>query len=197
MPASARAVTAEDIIPDAAYAAQRKARRAALLPVKRLRRIALGPHCTFYFESFDTMLFQIQEMLLTEKGGAEQLADELAAYNPLIPQGRELVATVMFEIDEPVRRGAVLASLGGVEDRFFLRIGDDKVAGVPEGDVERTREDGKTSSVHFLRFPFTDAQARAFGDAAVSVMIGCDHPAYGHLAVIGEASRAELDKDLD
>ena len=197
MPASARAVTAEDIIPDAAYAAQRKARRAALLPVKRLRRIALGPHCTFYFESFDTMLFQIQEMLLTEKGGAEQLADELAAYNPLIPQGRELVATVMFEIDEPVRREAVLASLGGVEDRFFLRIGDDKVAGVPEGDVERTREDGKTSSVHFLRFPFTDAQARAFGDAAVSVMIGCDHPAYGHLAVIGEASRAELDKDLD
>jgi hypothetical protein len=197
MPASARAVTAEDIIPDAAYASQRKARRAALLPVKRLRRIALGPYCTFYFESFDTMLFQIQEMLLTEKGGAEQLADELAAYNPLIPQGRELVATVMFEIDEPVRRGAVLASLGGVEDRFFLRIGDDKVAGVPEGDVERTREDGKTSSVHFLRFPFTDAQARAFGDAAVSVMIGCDHPAYGHLAVIGEASRAELDKDLD
>jgi hypothetical protein len=197
MPASARAVTAEDIIPDAQYAAQRKARRAALLPVKRLRRIALGPYCTFYFESFDTMLFQIQEMLLTEKGGAEQLADELAAYNPLIPQGRELVATVMFEIDEPVRREAVLASLGGVEDHFFLRVGEDTISGVPEGDVERTREDGKTSSVHFLRFPFTDAQARAFGDAAVSVMIGCDHPGYGHLAVIGEASRAELDKDLD
>jgi hypothetical protein len=197
MPAAEHRITAADIVPDAVFSVQRKARRAALLPAKRLRRIALGPYCTVYFESYETMLFQVQEMLLIEKGGEAQLADELAAYNPLIPQGRELVATVMFEIDEPVRREAVLASLGGVEDHFFLRIGDDKVEGVPEGDVERTREDGKTSSVHFLRFPFTDAQARAFGDAAVSVMIGCDHPAYGHLAVIGEGSRAELDKDLD
>ncbi len=197
MPAATRVVTAEDIIPDAEYALQRRERRAALLPVKRLRRIALGPYCTFYFESFDTMLFQIQEMLLTEKGGPGQVADELAAYNPLIPQGRELVATVMFEIDEPVRRDAVLASLGGVEDHFFLQIGGDRIPGVPEGDVERTREDGKTSSVHFLRFTFTGDDIRAFADPTIAVMIGCNHPAYGHLAAIGEASRAELDKDLD
>ena len=197
MPPSARKVTAQDIIPDTDYAPQRRYRRAALLPLKRLRRIALGPYCTLYFESYDTMLFQIQEMLLTEKGGAAQLADELAAYNPLIPQGRELVATVMFEIEDPVRRATILAALGGVENHFFLRVGEQQSPGVPEGDVERTREDGKTSSVHFLRFALTDAQAIAFRDSRVPVMVGCDHPLYGHLAVIPDASRAELDKDLD
>jgi len=197
MPASARKVTAHDILPDAVYAPQRRERRAALLPVKRLRRIALGPYCTLYFESFDTMLFQIQEMLLTEKGGEAQIADELAAYNPLIPQGRELVATVMFEIEDPARRATILAGLGGVEDHFFLRIGEEQTPGVAEGDVERTREDGKTSSVHFLRFALSDAQARAFRDSSVPVMIGCDHPLYGHLAVITDLSRAELDKDLE
>ena len=196
MPASTRQVTPADVIPDAEYAPQRKARRAALLPIKRLRRIALGPHCTLYFECYETMLFQVQEMLLTEKGGAEQLADEMAAYNPLIPQGAELVATVMFEIDEPIRRAAVLASLGGVEDHFFLRIGAQRAPGLPEGDIERTREDGKTSSVHFLRFAVTPAQVAAFKDPAVEVMVGCDHPLYGHLALMSPAAREELARDF-
>ncbi len=196
MPASSRQVTAQDIIPDADYAAQRKERRAALLPLKRLRRVALGPHCTFYFESYDTMLFQIQEMLLTEKGGAEQLADELAAYNPLIPRGRELVATVMFEIDDPLRRASILAQLGGVEAHFFVTVGDGRIAAVSETEVERTR-DGKTSSIHFLRFPMTDPQAAAFRDPGVAVMVGCDHPRYGHLAVLTPDTRTELAKDLD
>ena len=196
MPAAAHQITAADIVPDNLYALERKARRAALLPAKRLRRIALGPHCTLYFESYDTMLFQVQEMLLTEKGGAVQLVDELAAYNPLIPEGRELVATIMFEIDEPVRRAAVLASLGNVEDHFFLKIGETRVAAIPEEDIERTREDGKTSSVHFHRFPLTDDQAAAFKTPGTGVMIGCDHPKYGHLAVVSEESRAELAGDL-
>jgi hypothetical protein len=195
MPASSRRVTAQDIIPDAQYAAQRKARRAALLPIKRLRRVALGPHCTFYFESYDTMLFQVQEMLLTEKGGPGQLEDELLAYNPLIPQGRELVATVMFEIDDPARRARVLGELGGVEAHLFLQIGDARVVAVPEGDEERTR-DGKTSAVHFLRFALTDALAAAFRDPGVSAMIGCDHPLYGHLAVLSPDTRVELARDL-
>ncbi len=196
MPASSRQVTAQDIIPDADYAAQRKERRAALQPLKRLRRVALGPHCTFYFESYDTMLFQVQEMLLTEKGGAEQLADELAAYNPLIPRGRELVATVMFEIDDPLRRASILAQLGGVEAHFFVTVGDGRIAAMSETEVERTR-DGKTSSIHFLRFPMTDPQAAAFRDPAVAVMVGCDHPRYGHLAVLTPDTRTELAKDLD
>jgi hypothetical protein len=155
MPANLRQVTPADLMPDADYAKVRRERRAELLPVKRLRRVPLGPVCTFYFESYETMLFQIQEMLLTEKGGAAQVPDELAAYNPLIPQGSELVATVMFEIEDPVRREAILARLGGVDDQFFLQVGGARILGLPEGDIERTREDGKTSSVHFLRFPLT------------------------------------------
>jgi Protein of unknown function (DUF3501) len=196
MPATLRKITAEDITPLAQFAAERKARRAALLPTKRLRRIALGPHCTFYFESFETLLFQVEEMLLVEKGGAEQLVDELAAYNPLVPQGAELVATIMFEIDDPIRRETVLNQLGGVEDDFFIQFGAEKSKGVSEDDVERTREDGKTSSVHFLHFPVTPAQAAVLRDPTVQIMIGCDHPLYAHMAALSPATRAELAKDL-
>ena len=196
MPAAAREITRADIIPDAEFAQQRKARRAALIPVKQKRRVALGPYCTFYFESFDTMLFQIQEMLLIEKGGEAQIDDELAAYNPLVPKGSELVATAMFEVDDPVRRANLLNGLGGVEDHFQLRIGSDAVAGVQDSDQERTREDGKTSSVHFLRFPLSRAQIAAFRDPAVQVMVACDDPRYAHLAVLGPAVREELAKDL-
>jgi hypothetical protein len=196
MPASLRRVTPEDLLPDAEYAKVRRERRAALLPVKRLRRVELGPVCTAYFESFETMLFQIQEMLLTEKGGAAQAPDELAAYNPLIPQGSELVATVMFEIEDPARRASLLARLGGVEDQFFLLVGAERVAGVPEGDLERTREDGKASSVHFLRFPLKPEQLAVFRDPATPIMLGCGHEAYAHLAGLTPAARAELSRDF-
>ena len=196
MPISTRQVTRADLISDDDYAKVRRDRRAALLPVKRLRRVELGPSCTVYFECFDTMLFQIQEMLLTERGGEAQIADELAAYNPLIPQGSELVATVMFEIEDPVRRANTLARLGGVEDCFFLQIGEARAPGVAEGDVERSREDGKTSSVHLLRFPLTPAQIAVFRDPKTAIMIGCDHPAYTHLAGLSPATRAELSRDF-
>jgi len=196
MPAATRQITPADLIPDADYARQRRDRRQALLPVKRLRRVALGPICTLIFENYDTMLFQVQEMLLTEKGGAEQVADELAAYNPLIPQGSELVATVMFEIDDEVRREQALARLGGVEDCFFLQVGGERAPGVPEGDVERTRADGKTSSVHFLRFALTAEQAARFRDPAVEILVGCNHEAYAHLAGLAPATRAELARDF-
>jgi hypothetical protein len=196
MPAAARKVTPEDLLPDAEYASVRRERRAALLPIKRLRRVELGPICTIIFESYETMLFQIQEMLLTERGGAAQIPDELAAYNPLIPQGQELVATLMFEIDDPVRREQTLARLGGVEDHFFLQIGADRVPGVPEGDVERTREDGKTAAVHFLRFRLKPEQIGVFRDPATSMMVGCDHERYSHLAGLSPATRAELARDF-
>jgi hypothetical protein len=196
MPVLTRQITAADIIPVAEFGAQRKARRAALLPVKRLRRISLGPWCTVYFESFETMLFQIQEMLLIEKGGDAQLADELSAYNPMIPQGAELTCTLMFEIDDPDRRARVLSELGGVEEHFFLEIDGERAGAAPEGDIERTREDGKTSSVHFFHFPLTPAQVAAIKAPKARLLIGCDHPKYQHLAVIGDESRAELAKDL-
>jgi hypothetical protein len=196
MPVAKRRITSADILPDSVFAQERKARRAALLPSKRLRRIALGPWCTVYFESFETMLFQVQEMLLIEKGGPEQLADELAAYNPMIPQGAELTATVMFEIDDAARRERILADLGGAEDHFFLEIGDSRAPAAQEGDVERTRADGKTSSVHFLHFPLTGEQKSAFRDPSVRVLIGCDHPRYSHMAALGAQTRAELAHDL-
>jgi len=196
MPTAERRITAADIQPIQLFAAERKTRRAALLPAKRLRRIALGPWCTVYFESFETMLFQVQEMLLIEKGGDEQLVDELAAYNPMIPQGAELTATAMFEIDDPDRRARILAELGGVEDHFFLEIDGTRAGATQEGDVERTREDGKTSSVHFLHFPLTPAQVAAFRAPNARLLLGCDHRRYAHLAVLSEETRAELAKDL-
>ncbi|MGH6986557.1 MAG: DUF3501 family protein [Caulobacteraceae bacterium] len=196
MPAAQRRVDPSDIVPEAHFARERKQRRAAMAARKRLRRIAVGPWCTFYFETYETMLFQIQEMLLIEKGGAAQLADELAAYNPLIPQGDELVATIMFEIDDPVRRQAILAELGGVEERFLLQTGADLVRGRSEDDLERTRSDGKASSVHFVRFALSQAEQSAFVDCQVAVAVGCDHPRYSHLAILPFESRLELASDF-
>lgn len=196
MPAADRQITPTDLIADADYALQRRDRRLALLPMKRLRRVPLGSVCTFIFENYETMLFQVQEMLLTEKGGPEQVPDELAAYNPLIPQGSELVATVMFEIDDEVRREQMLARLGGVEDTFFIQVGAERAPGVPEGDVERTRDDGKTSSVHFLRFGLSADQVARFRDPATQILIGCGHEHYSHLAGLTPATRAELAKDF-
>lgn len=196
MPAQDRRITETDILPPGQFGRVRAERRAALLPKKKLRRVDLGPHCTFYFECFDTMLFQVEEMLHIEGGGAAQLADELAAYNPLVPQGDELVATIMFEIDEPDRRARVLARLGGVEECFFIQVGDQRIKGEQEMDTERTREDGKASSVHFVHFRFTPAQKQAFADAGVQVMVGCDHAEYAHMALLSPASRAELAQDF-
>ncbi|WP_372398104.1 DUF3501 family protein [Azospirillum sp. HJ39] len=189
-------ITRADILPMDRYARERAERRKAVVALKRGRRIAVGPYATFHFESYETMLQQIHEMLHIEKGGEEQIADELGAYNPLVPKGRELVATVMFEIDDPERRQRVLGSLGGVEDRMRIQLDGQSIAGRPEGDLERTNEAGKTSSVHFIHFDFTDAQVEAFRRPGAQVLVGIDHPDYGHLAVMPEAVRAALAADF-
>jgi len=178
------------------YAGQRAERRKRMAELKKNRRLEVGPFATFYFESYDTMLHQVHEMLFIEKGGTEQLPDELAAYNPLIPQGAELVATVMFEIDDPLRRARVLANLGGVEHKAFVRVGSDIIRGVPAEDQERSREDGKASSVQFVRFPFTAPQIAAFRGGAGDVIVGFDHPNYGHMAVMPAAVRQALAQDF-
>lgn len=192
-----RQLTRDDFLPPAEYQPVRRERRRRLSEVKRQRQVEIGPIAIIHFENLETVRHQIQEMLYIEKGGDAQLKEELEAYGPLIPQGTELVATVMFEIDDPVRRDLALRALGGVDQHFFLEIGAERVTGRPDGEVERTRDDGKTSAVHFLRFPMTNAQAAAFKAGAAALRVGCDHPGYGHLAVIGEASRAELARDLD
>lgn len=196
MPKLQRIITKADILSNAEFAPVRKDRRAALKPSKALRRIDLGRDCTFYFESFDTMLFQIQEMLYIEKGGAEQLEDELRAYNPLVPNGNELVATMMFEIDDPVRRLNLLLKLGGIENHIYLQIGDEKIYVVPEDDAERTSADGKTSSVHFFHFPLTDVQKTAFTDKNMQVILGSDHKDYAHMTMLNAETKAELARDF-
>ena len=190
-------ISRDDIISMDRYAAERKERRRALVETKKNRRVEVGPVCTFYFENYDTMWNQIHEMLFIEKGGEEQIEDELRAYNPLVPKGRELVATVMFEIDDPVRRATFLAKLGGVEETAFIRMGEETVRGVPEADVDRTTAEGKASSVQFIHFPFTDAQVAAFRKPGTQVILGFDHPQYGHMVVVPEAVRAALAEDFD
>jgi hypothetical protein len=197
MPTRKKEITAADILPIADYTKVRAEMRKAIVALKKTRRMEVGPVATFYFESYATMLQQVQEMLYIEKGGDAQLVDELRAYNPLIPKGRELVATVMFEIDDPVRRTNFLNRLGGVEHTAFLKFNGETVKGVPEEDQDRTNEQGKASSVQFVHFPLTDAQAAAFKQAGQQVILGFDHPAYGHMSVVSEETRAALAGDLD
>ena len=192
-----RKITEADILPLPDYVKVRAQRRTVISALKKNRRLEVGPFATFYFESFDTMLHQVQEMLYIEKGGAEQLPDELAAYNPLIPDGRELTATVMLEIDDPVRRARVLAMLGGIEHAMFIRFAGETVKGVAEDDQERTRADGKASSVHFAHFPFTAAQIAKFRAPGTEVVVGFSHENYGHMAVMSETVRAALARDFD
>ena len=191
-----RAISRDDIMPIARYEAERRALRGQLVAMKRHRRMAIGPDCTFYFENYETMWHQVHEMLYIEKGGEAQISDELAAYNPLIPNGRELVATVMFEIDDPVRRQAFLSGLGGIEETAVLQIGNAAIAGRPEADVDRTSASGKASSVQFLHFPLTDEQAARFKAGEEQVMIGFRHPGYGHMAIMTEETRQALSQDL-
>jgi len=168
MPRSQHRIVEADIVASDIYGRERADRRKALIPIKRRRRVEVGPYATFYFENYDTMLAQVQEMLHIEKGGKEQIAGELEAYNPLIPQGSELIATLMLEIDEPNRRAATLLKLAGIEESAYLEIGAEKIEGTPTEYEDRTSEDGKTSSVHWVRFSFTPSQVVKY-DSATAV----------------------------
>src|SRR5690348_10795640 len=190
-------ITRSDILPATEYAAKRAELRKAVVALKRRRRLEVGPVATFYFECFETMLQQVQEMLHIEKGGEAQIADELSAYNPLIPKGSELVATVLFEIDDPVRRARVLGRRGGIENTMFIKVGEDKIMGQAEQDQDRTTAEGKASSVQFVHFPFTRVQIERFRKAGETVIVGMDHENYAHMAVMPDAVRQELAGDFD
>ena len=188
-------ITPADILPAAVYAAERAQHRRVVVALKRRRRIEVGPFITFFFENYETMRFQIHEMLHIEKGGVEQIADELAAYNPLVPRGRELVATFMIEIDNPERRKSELARLGGIEEAAFLRFTGETIESRPEADQDRTTAEGKASSVQFVHFPFTPAQITAF-KAAGEITLGFRHPHYQHMTLIPTAMRDTLAADF-
>ena len=194
MPETARTITAADLLPLKEYEQQRKTLKANLIPMKKLRRVEVGPFATFYFENYATMWLQVMEMLRIEKGGDEQVPGELAAYNPLIPQGSELIATMMLEIADGTRRTSALLTLGGIEETVLLEIGGETIKATPTEYDDRTTVDGKTSSVHWLRFALTKQQGARF--KTEKVVIGLSHRNYGHMAVLSDDTKTALAVDF-
>ena len=196
MPKEKREIQKSDIMPLNEYIKNRKELRKNIVNFKKNRRVALGPYATFYFESYETMLAQVQEMLYIEKGGEEQLHDELIAYNPLIPNGKELTATLMFEIDNPISRAAFLGKVGGIEEMVFMKINGETVKAVPEEDVDRTSAEGKASSVQFIHFNFTDEQIQKFKSNDVNIELGMDHKEYSHTTKLSKENITSLSADF-
>ena len=197
MPKEKKEIQKNDIMPLDIYTKQRRELRKNIVEFKKNRRVSLGPYATFYFESYETMLAQVQEMLYIEKGGDEQLKDELTAYNPLIPNGKELVATLMFEIDNPVTRATFLSKVGGIEKNVFMKVDGEIVKAVPEEDVDRTSAEGKASSVQFIHFKFKDEQIKKFKSSLLNVEIGIDHIEYSHTTKLNEITVKSLSADFN
>ena len=197
MPREKRLIQKEDIMPLDVYTIQRKDLRKKIVDFKKNRRIPLGPYATFYFESYETMLAQVQEMLYIEKGGDEQLKDELIAYNPLVPNGKELTATLMFEIDNPVSRAAFLGKVGGIEEKVYMKVSGDLIKAVPEKDVDRTSAEGKASSVQFIHFKFNDDQVNKFKSDSSEIELGIDHNEYSHSTKLTKATVHSLISDFN
>ena len=197
MPKEKREIQKNDIIPLDIYTKQRKELRKNIVEFKKNRRISLGPYATFYFENYETMLAQVQEMLYIEKGGDEQLKDELSAYNPLIPNGQELIATLMFEIDNPISRSAFLGKVGGIEEKVFMKINGDMIKAIPEEDVDRTSADGKASSVQFIHFKFNEEQIQKFKSGQTQIEIGINHDEYSHSTKLNDETIKSLSRDFN
>ncbi|WP_075521033.1 DUF3501 family protein [Candidatus Pelagibacter communis] len=197
MPKDQKIIQKSDLLAPDVYEKNRRQMRKELVEFKKDRRVPLGPYATFYFECYETMLAQVQEMLHIEKGGDEQLNDELTAYNPLIPNGKELVSTLMFEIDNPVIRATFLGKLGGVEENVFIKIDNDTIYGKPEIDVDRTSAEGKASSVQFIHFEFDQNQISKFKGNNVSIELGIDHKEYSHSTKLSESTIKALSSDFN
>ncbi len=187
----------DDVINIDKYINERSKIKKEISEIKKFRRIPVGPYATFYFECYDTMIYQVQEMLYIERGGIEQMKDELKAYNPLVPKGKELVATLMFEIDNEFKRRDFLNSVGGIEEETFIQVGERKIMSRPEQDTDRTTEDGKASSVHFLHFDFPKDLIKEFVKDQSTVIIGFDHKNYKHFSELSLEAKSELKKDFD
>ena len=196
MPKNKREIQKSDIMPMDVYTKQRKELRKNIVEYKKNRRVPLGPYATFYFESYETMLAQVQEMLFIEKGGDEQLNDELTAYNPLVPNGKELTATLMFEIDNPVSRATFLGKVGGIEEKVFMKINGDIVKAIPEEDVDRTSAEGKASSVQFIHFQLNDKQIEIFKSDKSQIELGIEHKEYSHSTKLSDITVKSLSADF-
>ncbi len=193
-----RKLTRDQLMPLEQYAKQRNDFRAKVMAHKQDRRVQIGPHATLYFEDRLTMQYQVQEMLRAERIYEDEgIADELNAYNPLIPDGGNWKATFMIEYGDEHERRAALARMIGIETKGWVQVaGFDKVRPIADEDLERETEE-KTSSVHFLRFDLTPAMVKAVKQGA-AIGMGIDHDAYRHsVPALPENVRASLAADLD
>lgn len=180
------------------YARQRKEFRARVMAHKRDRTVHLGAHVTLIFEDELTLRYQVQEMLRIERTFEEQgIQDELDVYNPLIPDGRNLKATMMIEYADAEERKHALSKLKGIEDRVWIQAeGCARIYAIADEDLERENEE-KTSAVHFLRFELDDEMARAL-KYGVGLALGVDHPSYqAEVSTVAAGVRASLARDLD
>ena len=190
-------ITRESLMTLESYAKARTDFRAKVLEHKKPRAVPLGDHVTLLFEDELTIRYQIQEMLRIEKTFEESgIQDELEAYNPLIPDGRNFKATMLIEYPDVEERRVALAKLKGIEDRVWVQVeGSPRVYAIADEDLERENEE-KTSSVHFVRFELTKEMAEAL-KYGVALSIGVDHPNYtASQAPVSQATRAALVKDL-
>ena len=179
------------------YAVERPAFRARVMAHKRLRQVALGPHATLFFEDCLTMRYQVQEMLRAERiFEADEIQGELDAYNPLIPDGRNWKATLMFEYADVDERHRALARMVGIEHRIWVRVeGFEPVFAVANEDMERSNEE-KTAAVHFLSFELPAAAIAALR-AEAALKMGIDHAALPYAVTVADAVRTALAKDFD
>ena len=189
-------IKAEDIYDRKDYLTKRTQLRKEMVSRKKRRRIDIGPYITLYFENRDTIIHQINEMVFIENGGEEQIHEEIAAYKSLIPNGKELIATVMVEIDNPLKRSEVLSKLGGFEETFAIKVGNNIVEGKAELDVDRTTADGKASSVQFVHFNFNEEDIKNFKDDNVKVELSINHREYSHSTLLQFDTKSELSGDF-
>jgi hypothetical protein len=189
-------ITRDSLLTLEAYARARKDMTAQVIPHRRLRTVSLGEHMTVQFEDETTIRYQIQEMLRVEKIFEEEgIQQELEAYNPLVPDGRNWKATLLLEYPDPHERKRELARLIGVEDRMFVEVeGHPRVHAIADEDLDRENAE-KTSSVHFLRFEFSPALVAAIR-AGAAVKLGCDHRNYPAHVSIAPDTLASLAGDL-
>jgi hypothetical protein len=190
-------LTPADLLSLEQYARERAAIRTRMISYRATRRLQLGPDCTWSFEDRETVRYQVQEMLRTERiFEPAGIAEELSAYNPLIPDGRNLKATLLIEYPDPKERVQRLGQLRGIEDRCWLRVaGHEAVSAIADEDLERSTEE-KTSAVHFLRFELTLAMIASL-KAGAALAAGIDLPAYAQLVdPVPEPLRAALLADL-
>jgi hypothetical protein len=195
--ARSRQITRADLMSLEQYSEKRAEFRQKVLAHKKHRQVALGPNATLYFEDRLTLLYQIQEMLRIEKVfEVDGINEELDAYNPLVPDGRNFKATFMIEYPDAQVRGAQLEKMVGIEDLVWMRIGEhDRIWSIADEDLERSTET-KTSAVHFLRFQLSDELAREL-KAGATWTIGVQHPVYTYELTIDGETRDSLINDLD